>query len=112
MSDCCFNAKWALFQPYYGKNKIHPNEMMIMMTTLYLTNMLSWTFLELDHWHNSLWVYMSNSDTLSCFQANQFLLLLLKCCMLSGEAANTNIIVFGLTSQGLESMIYRFGINA
>jgi len=55
---------------------------------------------------------MSNSDTLSCFQANQFLLLLLKCCMLSGEAANTNIIVFGLTSQGLESMIYRFGINA
>ena len=29
-----------------------------------------------------------------------------KCCMLSGEATNTNLIVFGLTRLGLEATIY------
>ena len=29
------------------------------------------------------------------------------CCMLSGEATNTNLIVFGLTQPGLEHTIYR-----
>ena len=24
-----FNAKWAIFQKYYGKNKLHVNEMML-----------------------------------------------------------------------------------
>jgi hypothetical protein len=30
-----------------------------------------------------------------------------ECCLLSGEATNTNFIVFGLTRSGLEPMIYR-----
>jgi len=30
-----------------------------------------------------------------------------KCCVLSGEATNTNFIVFGLTRPGLERTIYR-----
>ena len=31
----------------------------------------------------------------------------MKCCMLSGEATNTNFIVFGFTQLGLEPTIYR-----
>ena len=30
-----------------------------------------------------------------------------KCCMLSGEATNTNFIIFGLARPGLETTIYR-----
>ena len=30
-----------------------------------------------------------------------------QCCVLSGEATNTNFIVFGLTQPGLEPTIYR-----
>ena len=41
-------------------------------------------------------------NTLSRIQANQSLLLLL-----SGEATNTNFIVFGVIGSGLEPTIYR-----
>ena len=44
-----------------------------------------------------------HSDTISLFQDNRPLLLLLKCCELCEEAANTNLIVFGFTRQGLEA---------
>ena len=30
-----------------------------------------------------------------------------QCCVISGEATNTNVIVFGLTRTGLEPTIYR-----
>ena len=39
--------------------------------------MLSWIFIVLAHWHNSLWIDMSpHSDTLSWFRANFSLLFL------------------------------------
>ena len=45
------------------------------------------------------------SDTFFRFQANQYLILLLRC-MLSEEATNTNFIIFGLTQQGFKHMNY------
>ena len=62
----------------------------------------------LVHWNNSprveLFIY---SDTLSWFRANQSLLFLLNAACLTGEATNTNVIVFGLTRPGLEPTIHR-----
>ena len=64
----------AIFRLYHGEKKLIFNEMM-MRSTLYQTNTLSWIFIVLGHWNNSLWVDMSlHSDTLSWFQANQSLL--------------------------------------
>jgi hypothetical protein len=58
-------------------------------------------FIVLAHWNNSLRIDMSpHSDTLSWFRANQSLLFLLNCCVLSGEATNTNFIVFGWPDRG------------
>ena len=45
-------------------------------------------------------------DTLFGFRANS-LSLIPYCCVLSGEATNTNFIVFGLTRPELEPTIYR-----
>ena len=59
MSGCCltqnelesewmlFNTKWAIFQLYHGENKLHSNEIM-MLSTLYLINTLSWIFIVLS----------------------------------------------------------------
>jgi hypothetical protein len=69
-----FNVKWAIFQPYYGKNKLNFNEMM--MFPMY------WTNTKLDvysvaHWSISLQADMLfHSDISSWFWANQSLLLL------------------------------------
>jgi hypothetical protein len=61
----------AIFQLYHDENKLIFNEMM-MMSTLYKTNTLSWICIVLAHWNNSLWVDMSlHSDTLFWFRANQ-----------------------------------------
>jgi hypothetical protein len=55
------------------------------------TNTLNQIFIVLAHWNNSSWEYMPiYSDTLFWFRVNQSLLLILKCCMLSGEAVNSN----------------------
>ena len=59
----------------------------------------------LFHWNNRPGVDMLlNSDTLSWFQANPSLLFLLNSA--SREAANTNVIVFGLTQLGLKPTNY------
>jgi hypothetical protein len=64
------NANSAIFQLYHGENKLIFNEM-VMRSALYLTNMLSWIFIVLAHWNNSLQIDMSpHSDTLSWFRAN------------------------------------------
>ena len=66
--------------------------------------MLSWIFIVLDHWNNSLRVDMSlNSDTLSWFLANQSLLLFYKAVCLW---KNSKYIVFGLTRLELEPTIH------
>jgi hypothetical protein len=52
------------------------NEMVMMMSTLYESNTLSWIFIVLAHWNNSPLAIMSlHSDTLFWFWANQSLLL-------------------------------------
>jgi hypothetical protein len=66
-----FNANSAIFQLYHGENKWIFNEMM-MSSALYKTNTLSWIFIGLAHWNNSLRVDMSlHLDTLFWFRANQ-----------------------------------------
>jgi hypothetical protein len=69
-----FNANSAIFQLYYGENKLIINEMM-MRSALFYT--LSWIFIVLAHWNNNPQVEMSlHSDTLFWFRANQSLLFL------------------------------------
>jgi hypothetical protein len=51
---------------------------MMMKSTLYLTNTLSWIFIVLAHWNNNTQIDMlPHSGTLSRFWANQSLLFLL-----------------------------------
>jgi len=70
------NTNSAIFQLYHGENKLIFNEMM-MMFALFSSNKLSWNFIVLVHWNNSLRVDMSlHSNTLSWFLANQSLLFL------------------------------------
>ena len=38
------HQKWAIFQLYHGENKLNFDEMMILMSALYLTNMVNWSF--------------------------------------------------------------------
>ena len=78
-----FNANSVIFQLYYGENKLIFNEMM-MTPALYQINMLSWIFIMLAHWNNSLRVDMSlHSDTLFWFRANQSLIFLLNAACLA-----------------------------
>ena len=66
-----FNANSAIFQLYHSENKLIFNKMM-MRSALYSTNMLSWIFIVLAHWNNSLRIDISpHSDTLFWFHANQ-----------------------------------------
>ena len=63
-------------------------------------NTPSWIFIKLAHCNNSTQVDMLlYSNTFPDFEATS----------LSGEVANTNFIVLGLTWQGLESKIYCTG---
>ena len=74
---------------------------------LYLTYMLSWIFIVLAHWNNSLQVDMSlHSDTLFWFRANQSLFFLLNAACLAEKQEIPIFIVFGLTRPGLEPTIY------
>ena len=53
--------------------------------------MLSWVFIVLAHWNNSLWVDMSHHlDTLFWFLSQPVFALSPYCCVLRGEATNTN----------------------
>jgi hypothetical protein len=66
----------------------------------------SWICTVLAHWMNILLVDMwPHSDTLSWYRGNQSLFFLLNSLVLSGEATNTNFIVFGLT-QLLRVILY------
>jgi len=78
----------------------------IMINAFYQTNKLTWIFIVLAHWNNSLWVDMSlHMDTLSWFQANQSLFVLLNAACLA-QKQQIPILVIGFTCQGLEPTIY------
>ena len=64
-------------------------EMMI-MSTLYKTNMLNWMFTVLAHWNNSPWIDMS---------LQSLPILLKESWVFRREVTNTNFLVFGLTRQ-------------
>jgi hypothetical protein len=83
----------------------------IMVRTSYIsiwggwTSMLSSIFIVLAHWNNSRWVDMSLHTEWLQIPSQPLFTLTPWCCVLSGEAANTNIIVFGLTRPRLEPTI-------
>ena len=66
-----FNTKWAIFQPYHGEKKLH--SMRWRWCPLCTRPTLSWNLIVLVHLNNC----RKHSETLSWFQANQFLFLLL-----------------------------------
>ena len=60
------NTTWAIFQLYHGENNLYFNEMII-MKTLYKTNMLKW--IVLAHCNNSPRVNISlHSNNLSLYR--------------------------------------------
>ena len=79
---------------------LHFNEIM-MRSTLFKTNTLSWIFILLAHWNNSPCIDMSlHSGTLFWFRDNQSLLLLLRAaCLAEKQQIPINFIVFGLTNR-------------
>ena len=73
------------------------------MSTLYY-----WIFIVLAHWDNSPQVDMPAPPLwhINLIQSQPVFALTPYYYMLSGEAAKTNFIVFGLTRPGLKSTIY------
>ena len=72
-----FQLKWVEFQLYLWQEQVTFDEM-IMISTFYYTNTLSWIFIVWAHWNNSPSVDMSlHLNTLSWFRPNQSLLFLL-----------------------------------
>ena len=104
MSECCLAPSQQLF-PYHGENKLISNELM-MRTTIYYANTLSWIFMVLAHSNNSLRIDMPPTRTHYLDFEPTSLVLPLLCCMLSEEAPHINFIVFGLTLSELKPTIY------
>ena len=94
------------WQLYRGKNKLNFDEMI--MSALPWTNTLSYTFLVVALWSNSLRVDMSfHSNTLPWFRAIQVFVFTPELCGLSEETNHTNISVVGFTTQILGPKIHR-----
>jgi hypothetical protein len=97
-------SEWAIFQLYDGENKLIFNEMMMRFALDQHT--------ELDCYSASSLKQQSSSRHVTPFRhiilipSQPVFALSPYCCMLSGEATNTNFIVFGFTRPGLEPTIY------
>ena len=104
-----FNAKWAILFIY------------IMARTNWFSIKWWWCPLctvldqhaELD-FYSASWLKQRSSDRhvaplghIILIPGQPVFALSPECCVLSGEATNTNFLVFGLTLSGLESTIYR-----
>ena len=64
--------------------------------------MLSWIFIVLVHWNNSV----APLGHIILIPSQPIFALFPWCCVLSGEGTHTNFIVFGLTGSGMEPTIY------
>ena len=110
VSEWLLFAKWANFLLYHNENKSHSMRWWLCLfctsTHLLLDPTCLVGFLQCHSLKQQSRVDMSlHQDTLSWFCANLSALSPL-CSMFSGEARNTNFIVFGLTRLGLEPLIY------
>jgi hypothetical protein len=86
------------FQPYHDEKKLHSMKWWWCSLCTRQTHLIQ----SLPQWNSSLWVDMSlHPETYTRFRANQHIWY-----VLSGEAANINLIVFGLTTPWLEPTIY------
>ena len=103
-----FNANSAIFQPNHGENKLTLNEMM-MRSTLYWTNTLSWIFYSASSMkQQSTDRHVPHSDSLSWFRANQSLLFLLNAACL---VEKQQIPVFSSPCQRQGELLPSLGIR-
>ena len=79
---------------------------MMMRSALYWTNTLSWIFI-VPLKQQSADRHVAPLGHIILIPSQPVFVLSPQCCVLSGEATNTNFIVFGLTLSGLEPTIYR-----
>ena len=103
--SCALGA--AVYQLYYGENKFLFNKMM-MKVALYKTTPYLDFYSANSLKQQSAFGHIAPLGTRypDRFQAKQFLVVASQCHVLTGIAANTNFIVFGLTLSRFEPMIY------
>jgi len=93
-----FSSKWAIFhQLYHGDDKLHFDEMISALWIFYSDSSLKQQSAGrhvVPLWHIIL------------IPRQPVFVLTPYCCLLNGEAANTNLIVFSLTRPSLEPTIY------
>jgi hypothetical protein len=92
-----FNTNSAIFQLYHSKNKLIFNEMMMMRSTFYSVSSLK---------QQSAGRPGTPLGHIILIPRQPFIALSPYRCMLSGEASNTNFIVFGFTWSRLKPTIY------
>jgi len=110
--DCHKNMNlrltWTLRpnEQFFSYIIFHVDEM-IMMSTLYYTNMLGWVFIVLAHWNNSLqvdmcstWTHYPNSEPSSLYNYSLMLYIL------NGKTTKFFYSLLGLTWMELKLMIY------
>jgi hypothetical protein len=101
-----FNANSAIFQLYHGENKLIFNE-------IYEVRYVLDQHAELDFYsasslkQQSVGRHVAPLWHIILIPSQPVFALSPECCLLSGEATNTNFIVFGLIWPALEPTIYR-----
>ena len=92
-----FSSKWAIFQLYHGDDKLHFDEIISALWNFYNDSSLKQQSAGrhvVPLWHIIL------------IPRQPVFVLTPYCCLLNGEAANTNLIVFNFTRPGLKLTIY------
>jgi hypothetical protein len=109
VSDCCLTASELFFNYIMTRTFGWDYDVSFILNqhtdVSFILNTLSWIFIVLAYWNNSLQVNMLlHWDILG---QNQLVFVLTPwCCMFNTGAVTTNFMVFGLTRLGLEPMIY------
>ena len=90
-----FKSRVCNFQLYHDETVLYLNDMM-MMSSLYQTNTISWSFIVFTLWNNS--------STGACRSARipsqSVFVFAPSCCVVREETVSTNVIVFGLIRRG------------
>jgi hypothetical protein len=106
VSNCVFIAKSALLQLYQDQSKFSMRSWWGPFSTR--PTRLVYLFVVLTGWHNSPRIDMSPPlGHIIQIPSQPVFALSAYCCVLSGEATNSNVIVFGFMRSGIEPTIYR-----
>ena len=106
VSDCCIAQTMSTCQLYHGEKELHT--MSPLCTRLLDQHPLLDFYCAGSLKQQCAGIHVPQLGHILLIQVQQVFVLSLLCCMLSREAAaNTNVIVFGLTRSGLKHTIYR-----